>query len=606
MCSSDLLFLALAVAVSFVLALPLLKLNRRRVTRIIEQRVPGLQQRLLTIAERPDPSNPFTEIVAEDALRVAREQQAGSLTPTRFLFALGGSAAVAAAILIWMIASGPGYWGYGASLLWTGSAHAAKRPLYDIAVHPGNKTVRRKSDQMITARLFGFSARQVTLHARYGAGARWEQTPMQPQRGGNGYQFLFAGLADPVEYYVAAGAAQSKHYTLGVKDLPAVERVRVALHFPPALRLADVMQDPGGDIRAVQGTQADIAVLTDKPLERGLLVLENGTRLELSRGDGNWLNARLPINKDGSYHLAALDGSETVRLSDDYFIEAKKDEPPSVRILRPGRDPHVSPIEELPVTVAASDDFAVEGLELRYSVNGGQEQVVPLLKSKSAKEAEGATTLFFENLKVQPGDLVSFYATARDANTTSRTDMFFAQAEPFDFKFSQSQQAGGMGMGGGAQDNDISERQKQIIAATWNETRDAEPNPAALKEHARFLSDLESKLGEQSKTLAERMANRDLSSTNPQFEEFSKLMTQASSQMGEAAGQLKPGKWRDALPPEQKALQSLLRADALFRDIQVAFGQMDGGAMGSGAQRDLARMFDLELDTSKNQYETGQ
>ena len=50
----------------------------------------------------------------------------------------------------------------------------------------------------------------------------------------------------------------------------------------------------------------------------------------------------------------------------------------------------------------------------------------------------------------------------------------------------------------------------------------------------------------------------------------------------------------------------LLRADALFRDIQVAFGSMNGGGMGSGAQRDLARMFDLELDTSKNQYETGQ
>jgi hypothetical protein len=601
-----LLYLALAAAASFVLVLPLLKLNRRRITGIVEQRVPGLQQRLLTIAERPDPANPFTEIVAEDALRVAREYQADSLTPTRLLYAFGGSAALAGAILICMIAFGPGYWGYGASLLWTGSAHAGKRPLYDIAVRPGNKTVRRKSDQMITARLFGFSAHQVILHARYGGGAAWEQTPMQPERNGNGYQFLFAGLADPVEYYVQAGAAQSKHFTLAVKDLPGVERVRVALHFPPALKLTDAVQDPGGDIRAVQGTQADIAVLTDKPLDHGLLVLENGTKIELARGDGNWLNARIPINKDGSYHVAALDGGETVRLSDDYFIEAKKDEPPSIRILRPGRDPHVSPIEEVPVTVDAADDFGVQGLELHYSVNGGAEQVVPLLKSKGAKEAEGATTLYFENLKVQPGDLVSFYAAARDANTTSRTDMIFAQAEPFDFKFSQSQQAGGMGMGGGAQDNDISERQKQIIAATWNETRDAEPNPATLKEHARFLADLESKLGDQSKTLAERMANRDLSSTNSQFEEFSKLMTQASSEMSEAAGQLKPGKWHEALPPEQKALQSLLRADALFRDIQVAFGQMNGGGMGSGAQRDLARMFDLELDTSKNQYETGQ
>ena len=118
--------------------------------------------------------------------------------------------------------------------------------------------------------------------------------------------------------------------------------------------------------------------------------------------------------------MAALDGSEAVRISDDYFIEAKKDEPPSVKIARPGRDPHVSPIEEVPVTVEAADDFGVQGLDLHYSVNGGPEQVVPLLKKKGAKEAKGETTLYLENFKLVPGDLVSFYATARDASKTSR------------------------------------------------------------------------------------------------------------------------------------------------------------------------------------------
>jgi hypothetical protein len=66
--------------------------------------------------------------------------------------------------------------------------------------------------------------------------------------------------------------------------------------------------------------------------------------------------------------------------------------------------------------------------------------------------------------------------------------------------------------------------------------------------------------------------------------------------------------WKDAIPLEQKALQALLRAEATFRKIQVAFGQQGGGGGGGGgsAGRDLASLFDLELDTEKNQYETAQ
>ena len=61
------------------------------------------------------------------------------------------------------------------------------------------------------------------------------------------------------------------------------------------------------------------------------------------------------------------------------------------------------------------------------------------------------------------------------------------------------------------------------------------------------------------------------------------------------------------MPHEQKALQHLLRAEATCRQIQVAFGQQGGGGGGGGGMgRDLENLFDLELDTEKNQYETGQ
>ncbi len=600
-----LLFAAIAAAIAFALAIPLAKLNRKYVTKLAEQQAPDFGERLLTVTERPDQANPFIELIAEDAMRVANQHAPEQFAESNLLYGALGVAVLAVGFLVWLIAAGPGYWGYGASLFWTGSGNPGKRPLYDLAVQPGNKTIRRKSDQLISAQLLGFTAHQVVLHARYGEATKWDSASMQPGQEGSAYQFKFVGLADPVEYYVQADGTESKHFKISVRDLPGVKRVKVLLHFPSELRLKDVMQDPGGDIRAVEGTQADISVLTDKPLDRGLLIFEDGSRVALTKGDGNWLSVKMPIHKDGSYHVAALDNGEAIRISDDYFIESGKDEPPSIRIASPGKDPKVSPIEEVPVTVEASDDFAVEGMDLHYSVNGGAEQVVPLLKTKGVKEASGTSLLSLENFKLVPGDLVSIYATARDATHTSRSDIIFAEAEPFDFKFSQSQQSGGGG-GGMGQQNDISERQKQIIAATWNQERDPAKARAALQENAKFLSDTESKLSEQAKTLAERMSSREMEGAGSSFANFSKLMTQAAGQMDEAANQLKPGKWHDALPIEQRALQSLLRAESMFRDIQIAFGQRGGGAGGGGAQRDLARMFDLELDTSKNQYETGQ
>ena len=601
-----LLFTAVGAALFLALFIPLRRIDKRWTTRLAERRVDGLEQRLLTVSQA-DSSQSFTELLAEETLGIIRNQPAQDFGFRKLLPVFAACAVVSIGVLLWLIAAGPGYWGYGASLLWMGKGMAGARPLYEIVVQPGNKTVRRNSDQRITAELLNFSEPQVVLYAKYHGLSQWQQTPMQPQADGNGYQFSFVGLPSAVEYYVQAGASHSKHYSLGVRDLPAVKRVRTVIHFPGALGLRDISNDNSGDLRAVAGSTAEVWIFTDRPLHHGELVLNDRSQIALTPQSGNWSKAILPVKKDGSYHVAVLDSDEHIRISDDYFIEAKKDEPPSIKIVSPGRDPHVSPIEEVPVTVEASDDYGLKNLELHYSVNGGPEKTVPLSKRQDVRQAEGKSTLYFENFKLVPGDLVSFYATARDANSTARTNIVFAQAEPFDYHFSQSQQAGGGGMNGGGGDNDrISERQKDIIAATWNQLKNGPGEKSAVAENAHFLSQLEGKLGEQAQTLARRMGSRELSEESPEFRGFSDAMTQASQEMQHSVGILKNAKWQDALAPEQRALQSLLRAEAMFHNIQVAYGSRGSQGMGGGgAERDLSRMLDLEMDKNKNQYETG-
>jgi len=600
------LFAGIACVLVFALVRPLLRMNRNNTARLAETKAPDFGERLLTLAERRDADNPFNELIAEDALRVARLHPATDFVPSSWLMGSLAATALGVIALVWLITSAPGYWGYGASLLWAGTPRSTG-PLYDIAVMPGNTTVRRRTDQVISAQLKGFTSSNVILHAKYHYALKWEQIPMQAQPSASGYQLLFAGLSDSLEYFVEAGGSKSQHFTLAVKDLPAVKRMRVAIHFPAAVGLPDSVEDPGGDVRAVEGSNAEIRILTDKPLQNGMLVMENGQRIPLTPAKDNWLTATVPVKADGSYHVAALDKNEAVRLTDNYIIESRKDEAPTVSILKPGKDAGVSPIEELPVAVASSDDFGLRGVDLHYSINGGPEQVKSLAPDNNAKKTEGQTVLPLEDFKLSPGDLVSFYATAKDATHTTRSDIVFAKVEPFDLKFRQSQQsAGGGGDSAGDQNSNISERQKEIIAATWNQVKDPSKDSALITQNAHFLSELESKLGDQAKALAERMGNRELGEDSQQFKEFSKSMQDASAQMSQAVGQLGAGKWNSALPPEQKGLQALMHAESLFRDIQVSQSKGSGGGAGGGQERELARLLDLELDTAKNQYESAQ
>src|SRR6185436_13295279 len=199
---------------------------------------------------------------------------------------------------------------------------------YAVKVEPGNKTIRKRSDQLITATLMGFAAPKVRFFGKYASASKWDQAEMVTQAGGSSYQFLIAGVPESLEYYVEAGGVRSTTYKLNVVDLPSVKNIRVTYHFPAWSGMKDEVEDPGGDLRAVEGTVAEVAIKTDRPLTTGAILLDDGSKIPLRSGPDNTVIASVPINKDGQYHIAAVEGGEDVRLNNDNFIEAMKDQKP--------------------------------------------------------------------------------------------------------------------------------------------------------------------------------------------------------------------------------------------------------------------------------------
>src|SRR4029079_8626584 len=107
------------------------------------------------------------------------------------------------------------------------------------------------------------------------------------------------------------------------------------------------------------------------------------------------------------------------------------------------------------------------------------EKVVPFKRGTKlpATSVNGTHTLFIEELDVEPGDFVTYYARARDisagkVSTEARSDIFFLEVRPFSEQFFAAQSQAGMGGGDGAA-ADLLESQKEIIVATWKLQRRA-------------------------------------------------------------------------------------------------------------------------------------
>ena len=225
------IFVALGAVAIFGITVPLMGLTRARAVDRAEAANPELEQRLTTFYEGERKcvdsveTDPFLELLAADTLARTQDTKPSSAGSGHRLFALGGAGLACLGVLVWMIAAGPGYLGYGASLLWTGPKKNVA-PLYALRVMPGNVTVRRNSDQLITARVLGMQPGKAQLFAHYQSAAGWEpvvmQTAPKPEGGAN-YQFVLAGLPENVEYYVAAGPLLSPHYKVRVVDLPSVK-----------------------------------------------------------------------------------------------------------------------------------------------------------------------------------------------------------------------------------------------------------------------------------------------------------------------------------------------------------------------------------------------
>src|SRR5215510_1862895 len=627
---SALLWLRLGALITFLAAVyfglirPLWKrITDARLARLIEEHSPGTEDRLVTAIEcSSDERNPHLSKAILNRLEADANQLAGLLNPGNVirrsrLLIYGGATLASLLIVAGVLKWGPREISEGVAQLVMPKTLAASTNAMSIKVRPGTARVPRSSDQDVLATLVNFDAQIVSIYWRpVGSKNDWQGQAMEPAKAKTDYRYSIFNIQDSIEYFVESNGVRSDVFKLTVVDLPYVKQLDVTLNFPAFSHLPSKTTEDGGDIAALKGTAASITARLSGKVRAARIVLADGRKIEM-RATGADFVGELSVAGDTSYYieLVSVDG-ETYRGSNEYDVTVLEDQPPTISFERPGRDRKATNLEEVFTQARAEDDYGVVGMDLHFSVNGGEEKKVNLqeLARESARSLTGSHTFFLEEFNLKPGDFISYYAKARDAGSETTSDIYFIEVKPFEMEYRQSQQQGGGGGGGQGGDQDqnaLSRRQKDLIAATHKLIRESDKyTPQEKKDGYEAVAAGQDKLRTDTLEFLDRMGRRlpDELEGQKEMAEMASDLKQAAEEMKGAPPPLRQEAGRDALPPEQRALQKLLAADAIFRQVQVAFGNQNanGGGGNQRQQQELAGLFELELDKMKNQYGTVQ
>jgi hypothetical protein len=583
-----------------------------QVARFIEERCPELEDSLVTAVAELEAAEQkaMTPAVVSDAAARIRDLDIDRIVSRRALGTAGIRAAAATVVLAVLA-------GFALAPMSRAAVVAAlylfpDRLLFEVT--PGDVKLRAGSPLRIVARIPGLAGITPVLRIAN------NESPMEADA--DGFAAALDRVDDSFTYVVAAGGGASREFTVTVVRPPRVERIDLRYEYPPAFGMQAREEEDGGDIYAPAGTRVRVTVHADKPVTAASLAVTGGIPIALTtRGDV--LEGELTIAGDGSYRVALADADGLSNPGDtEYFIRTLEDRPPDVRIVRPATDRKVTPIEEVPIEARADDDFGIASLELVYAVRGGDEQVVPFEREGSAIAVTGRRLVYLEDLDVEPGDFVTYYARARDVSrgrrsSEARSDIFFLEVTPFEEEFVASQ---GQGAGSGEEQGleEMIQAEKDIITATWRLDRRSRDAGGRSEDDVRTVARAQRELRARAMTMLTQMSRAaDLrrrrqtgaggragqaAATDPSTDAIRK----ASEAMARATQALEGLQTSGALPHEMTALNELLRAQAEVRRREVQQQQAEGNGRGQNRQtQDMSSLFDRELARQQQtNYET--
>lgn len=474
-----------------------------------------------------------------------------------------------------------------------------------ITITPGNAHVEKNESLEISAELKFPTEKHILLYVAN------ENTPWQKHvmdKGGDNKQAIFRieNIESSGRYYVAVEGTKSPEFAISIYEFPKVTNIDLDYVYPDYTGLPPKSEKNTGNIRGLQGAVVTITSETNGTAVEANLIIKDSTTIAMKTLSNGQFATKLTIATSGSYYIQLIDAEgRSNKYPLEYQISPVKDQPPLITITDPQRDVRVNAVEEVVLAVDFSDDFGLKSGTLKFSVNGEAETSVSFIsnsRKRDQREGNGNYVFYLEDYEMAPGDIISYYIEAADfypRKTPALSAMYFIEVVPFDANYTQVNNQGSAGMQGGSPSV---ANQQMIINATWNLFR--KRNQLSDREFESSAAAIEQSQQSLKMNIEQEVMNPE-TTLDAEGQKVFALLNQAVEAMGDAVDELAARDLQAALTPERKALNALLKAEALDKDKFVQMGGNTGSGSAINDQR-LSELMDLQLDGDKDKYEMQQ
>jgi hypothetical protein len=606
----------------YIRAVQLFVSDDKRLAHYVDDHTPDLEQRLITSMDywekqgEKSPSRLVESLWHDTAVHV-RDRNIQQVTTFRPAWYAAGTAIVLICILTVALWDSARFSGAARRVLWPWSLPAVaidSSAAFQIA--PGDILIRRGSDVTVIARVEDAPSEKVFLYLQEQA-ADWKHIQMQAEDSSPEFMHYLSSVTTDTTYYVDIGTSRSRQFRIRVFDLPRIETIDVEYVYPAHTGMKNKTEKDAGDIIAPEGTGVRLRIKFNRPIQKGSLEFDDGTTIDLTPAE-KFAIGSFVVAGDGTYAVDAVDSAgRKIENPMEYLIRAIPDLPPEVFVTMPGRDLKVMALEEVTINAAAKDDFGLTNFALSYSVAGGDEQNVYFLdtaKQQGLPAVDARSIIYLEDLQVAPGDFVAYYLTAADNNGVAGpseviSDIYFLEVINTDEEFRRASGQGGGGghSGQGRPQSALVENQKNIIAATWKLLNQQKRMPRdKFVEEVNVVAESQREVAQRTQMSLNRLSER-FSFADESFDQAITHLFEAVMHMQSAAEKLFSENLKEALGPEQTALQAILKAESLSRRTDIQMARNRGGSGGESGQsrerEDLRELFEMEMGRLENRYE---